>query len=262
MSFKENLLKKIRIKSLASKVMASIGSPGSGAAIDKKSMRDLLKLCGCHCEKKRDIEFYTIKEDDKTPTMLVLDNELAIYKTTPDDVAMRKSPLIKEMANIRNIIKILNDKDVVVSKREESLEIVKREGIKTLDLSFDKSDIDSIAEDGRVAFEIEDAEGVLQSVMLFSELLGYGPPGKPFKILNRTAAGALGLKEDGEIVCGPIVIYDERKNSLKLVDKKIGAYDREKLQLFKNIAAGLKEPTIEGAKVFEYFKKNVMQKGD
>ena len=76
------------------------------------------------------------------------------------------------------------------------------------------------------------------------------------------AAGALNKKENGETVCGPIVVYSETENSLKLIDKKIAAYDRKKIQELQNIAAGVEKPTIEGTKVFEYFKKNIMGKGD
>ena len=53
--------------------------------------------------------------------VLVFDNELALYHSTVDDVALRKSPEWKEMVSIRNVRRILNDQDVVVSKGKESI---------------------------------------------------------------------------------------------------------------------------------------------
>ena len=53
--------------------------------------------------------------------VLVFDNELALYHSTVDDVALRKSPEWKEMVSIRTVRRILNDQDVVVSKGKESI---------------------------------------------------------------------------------------------------------------------------------------------
>jgi len=44
MSFKDNLLKKLRINQLSRTVLASIGSAESGLKIDKDAMRSLLEL--------------------------------------------------------------------------------------------------------------------------------------------------------------------------------------------------------------------------
>jgi hypothetical protein len=44
MSFKENLLTKLRIDSLADKVMASIGPVENGSKVDKEAMRSLLEM--------------------------------------------------------------------------------------------------------------------------------------------------------------------------------------------------------------------------
>ena len=262
MSFKENLLKKIRIKNLAASVLKSIAPSGSGVAIDRESMKELLETGGFPHLKIRDIDFYILENQGDIKTMLALDNELAIYKTTPEDAAMRKSPLINEMVNIRKIIKILSDKDVVVSKREASLTTVADQCIDALYLGFNPSDIDALAQEGRRAFKIEDTDGVAESVAIFSELLGYDPLPKPFKRIHKTVMGAVGRTQSGEMVCGPILIYDERENRLKLVDERIGAWDKERLQWFMSVDAGLEEATLNGVELFQYFKENVVIKGD
>ena len=49
---------------------------------------------------------------------------------------MRKSPTIKEMISIRNAFKIINDKDVKISTKDESLKTIQKECIDLIDLSF------------------------------------------------------------------------------------------------------------------------------
>ena len=124
MSFKENLLNKIEINKIAKKVLNSIGQIGSNRKIDKSAMKSLMEKSPYKFQKARDIEFFVKKNDAGKDKILVLDNELALYNTTVDDMAMRKSPTVKEMLYFRNAIKILNDKDVVVSKREDSLKTI------------------------------------------------------------------------------------------------------------------------------------------
>jgi hypothetical protein len=71
---------------------------------------------------ERDLVLFLETDGPGQTRILVLDNDLSIYNTSVDDVVLRKSPTVKEMVNIRNAIKILNDKDVVTSKKEVSSE--------------------------------------------------------------------------------------------------------------------------------------------
>ncbi|OQY05994.1 MAG: hypothetical protein B6I22_06690 [Desulfobacteraceae bacterium 4572_123] len=116
MSFKENLLKKINIDRTAQKVLNSIGPVGGDLKIDKQRMRSLLEIAAYEFRHVRDLHLYIQTHGPGTGRILVLDNDLAIYNTSIEDVAMRKSPTVKEMISIKNAIRILNDKDVVVSK--------------------------------------------------------------------------------------------------------------------------------------------------
>ena len=152
-SFKENLLKKIKIDQLAAKVIASIGPAESGSKLDKDAMRSLLEMSPYQHQKARDLDLYVEGMDQEPKKILVLDNELPIYRTTIADVAMRKSPLIKEMVNIRNIVKILKDADVKISRKDESVKAIQQVCIERLDLSFDSSDIEEIAKDGQASLE-------------------------------------------------------------------------------------------------------------
>lgn len=260
MSFKENLLKKIKIDKISKNVVDSIGPPDSGRKVDKETMRRLLEMSSYKVRMERDLELYISEVDEEgRGKILVLDNDLATYNTTVEDVAMRKSPTVKEMLNIRNIMKILSDADVVVSKKEESVRTMQKECIEMLDLSFDKSDLDEIEKDGSVSLERGYADGVIECLSLFAELLGYRSAPKAFKISNHKIIGPLTKKKSGELVFGPIVIYSIIHNFIKLIDEQIGSFDKEKIELMYQIAIGNEKASMEGPYVFQYLKEEVIR---
>ena len=80
--------------------------------------RSLLEMSPYRYQKERDLDLFIEKIDGQPDNILVLDNELPIYRTTVEDVVIRKSPYTKEMLRIGNIIKILRDSDVKISRRE------------------------------------------------------------------------------------------------------------------------------------------------
>jgi len=107
MSFKENLLKKIRIDKLADQIISTIGPIDSEKKVDKQAMRTLIEMAPYEMRKERDLELYIKKNGpEEKKRILVLDNDLSIYHTNMEDVALRKSPTVKEMVSIKNIIKI------------------------------------------------------------------------------------------------------------------------------------------------------------
>lgn len=260
MSFKENLLKKIKIDKMTKIVLNSIGPPDSGRKVDKKTMRSLLETGSYQFIQERDLDLYILQEDAGLKRMLVLDNGLAIYNTTVEDVVLRKSPTIKEMLNIRNIIKILNDKDVVLSKREESVKTIQKECIDMLDLSYNESDIEEIEKDGATALEIGDADGVIEALTLFAELLEYSPPPKAMKTGDHHVVGALTKGKNNEDLFGPIVMYSLTYNLLKLIEEQISSLDKGKIELIHQIAIGKEKASKEGHFVFTYLKEAVVLK--
>jgi len=260
MSFKENLLKKIRIKQLARQVLASIGPPESGQKIDKDAMRSLLEMSPYQYQQARDLDLYVETGDGTPDRILVLDNELPIYQTSVEDVLIRKSPYIKEMTKIGNIIKILKDSDVKVSRKEDSVRAVEKECIGPLDLAFDASDIQEMAGEGITALENGYAEGVKESLALFSELLGYQPPPKAFQIRHHEISGALAEKSAGEFIYGPMVIFGLADNSLRLLSDPISSFDKPKVEFFQKVAEGKEKASVEGKEVFNYLANEVLAK--
>ena len=259
MPFKENLLKKIQIDGLAEKVIASWGAPGSGKRIDKDAMRDLLEMSPYSHQKKRDLDLYVAPSEGEKQKILVLDNELPIYITTVDDVVIRKSPYVKEMVSLRNVIKILKDSDVKISIKDESVKTVQKDCINNLDLSYDATDIEDIAKNGVSSLENKYSEGVAESLMLLAELLGYQPPAKVFKIRHCEIFGAVAEGRAGEIQYGPSVIFSRIDNSLMLIKEQIGSFDKQKTDYYRQISAGNEKADLEGKDVFHHLKQTVLK---
>lgn len=255
MSFKANLLKKIQIDDLAAKVIASIGPTDSEKKTDKQSVRELLNMSSYKFHKERDLDLY-ISDNAAKHKLLVLDNDLAIYNSTPQDVGLRKSPTVKEMLNVFNVIKILNDSDVVVCKKEASVKIIQDDCIRALDLSFDTSDIKEIGIDGAASLESGYAKGVIESLSLFAELLGYVPAPKAFQISDNHIIGAV-LKKENHVMFGPIILYNRIHNALRRVQEQISSADKEKIELLHKIASGKEKASQEGAEVFAALRDSV-----
>ncbi|MEW6671647.1 MAG: hypothetical protein AB1427_08080 [Thermodesulfobacteriota bacterium] len=254
MSFKENFLKKIEIDRLAENVQLSLKRQENGPRVDKASMQRLLEIAAYRYERQRDLDLYVKENPAGTLRILVLDNELAVYATTVADVVLRKSPTIKEMLNIRNAIKILNDTDVVVSKKADSVAIVQQECAAALDLSMNRSDLEALAADGRIALEIQDFEGVRESLAIFRKLLEFSPPPRNFSIGPLEVAGRLTTKENGELQFGPAVIYRSADNSLIFIEETVCVPGGQRTDFFLRAAAGKVKTAAEGAAVFQQLK--------
>jgi len=259
MSFKDNLLKKIRINQLSRTVRASIGSAESGLKIDKDVMRSLLEISPYQYQKERDLDLYIQELDSGQSRILVLDNELPIYETTVEDVLIRKSPYTKEMLSIKNIIKILKDSDVKLSRKETSLKTVQKECIDLLDLTYNASDIEAITREGADSLENGYTDGVVESLSLFAELLNYRPPPKAFRIRHHEIFGAVTEKEGGEILFGPVVVFSLINNSLGMIEEEVSSFDKAKIEFFQKVAGGEEKATVEGKEVFRYLKDEVLK---
>ncbi len=255
MSFKNNLLNKIKIDKIAKKVIATIGPPDSSRKVDKKLMRSLLEMSSYSYKRKRDLDLFLKDISADKTEILILDNDLAIYNTSVEDVALRKSPTVKEMISIRNILKILNDTDVVISKKEESVKTIQKECIEMLDFSFDESDLDEIAKDGAASLERGYSDGVIEFLDLFAEILNFSSPPKALKMGHHKVIGKLTQKKNGGILFGPMVIYSIIHNSIELIDKQVGSYEKDKIEFVHQVASGKEKASVEGPKVLQHLRE-------
>ena len=257
MGFRENLLKKIRINQLADIVLSTLGSVDSGKRIDRNAMRQLLEFGDYEYRRERDLDLYILNDGE----ILALDNELKIYHTTVQDIGLRKSPTVKEMVSIKNAIKILNDKDVVVSRKEDTVQRIRKELVEALDLSFNADDIDSMVKDGAEALENGYADGVAEILSLFAELLEFQKAPKAFEAAHCHIWGRLDRSKPGEILFGPVVIFGLMHNDLKMIQNPISNLDGERMKHFQQVAKGESRPDLTGEAVWQALSKAVMQKG-
>ena len=261
MSFKENLLRKITLDGMRRRVLSTLGPVGGGTKIDKNAMRELLSAADFRCTHLRGLELYhsePISHGDVQP-LLVLDNDLAIYRSTAEDVAMRKEPSIKEMISIRNALRILNDSDVVVSRREKSLESVYEDGVAKLDLAFNGEDIKKLAYEGRAALEWKDEASVCETLSLFGELLNLAPELGPFRLDHHDIRGTISTSTKGDELFGPAVVYNRLDGILRWVDERVDPSDKEGVKRFLAKATGSRDADLFGAAVILYLADEVMR---
>ena len=257
MAFKENLRKKIEINDLANRIRSSMGPPDSGRRIDKDLVRKLLAEGVNEKIIARDMELYRLRPQGDRPRLLVLDNDLPIYNTSVEDVVLRKSPLVKEMLNIRNVIKILNDAKVVISKKEASLETLREELVADLDLHFTREDIDDLVYDGRSALANRYADGVLETLRLFADLLAYGLAPKALAVPHNTILGH--WAGAGKRVFGPLVLYDPMHNRLKGIRQPIDLNDPQDMARYEAVVSNTAAPDEEGEEVLKTLGRFVLE---
>jgi hypothetical protein len=261
MSFKENLKKKMLIDTLSRTVSQSIGSPERPWKVDKEAMRRLLSLSPFVLEKRRDLELYFRQLESGIGEILVLDNELPLYgKTTLDDVTLRKSPELKEMISIRNVIKILHQSDVIMSKGRDALRYVRDRALDSLDLRFEEKDIEEMANDGIDALAREDSEAVMETLDLFVELLGYESVPAAALVNDYVMFGSRHEAEGKREAFGPIIMYNDRTNILRLIEGTVHVDDPLEQEVIPRVALGEVEPDAEGDRVFRFLKEAVMKK--
>ena len=262
MGFAENLRRKIDIEEKVRRILGQWGPPGSGRRMDKQIVKELLEEGGFRHEGVRDLDLYFLAEPhpDTPPRILVLDNELPIFDATAEDVAMRRSPTVKEMISIRNAVKILKDTDIRVSKREESLERLRRRLIDALDLSFTEADIAQMADDGKLSLDKDYTDGVRDSLRLFAELLDFQAASRAFQMANFDVYGQAEEGAAGEVRFGPMVLYGIIKNELRLVEETIGNRNPADLEWLGQVAAGKEPASLESGKVFDWMKEQVSKR--
>jgi hypothetical protein len=257
MAYKDNLLKKIKIDRLVRSIASEIGPVDSGKRIDKSSLQQLMHYFPWPHREEREMELYIEDASAGKTRILVLDNDLTLYRTTVDDVVLRKNPTVKEMVSIRNAIKILNDKDVVVSRKEASLKTVQQICIGELDLKYSDEDINAMAEEGKSSLESGYAPGVQESLALFAELLGFVSAPKAFSVKHFDIYGKIDKTPGGEAIFGPLVMFSLVDNTLTCLDTPLRSRDKGRFDLLKAAAAGKEEAVASGNQVFDLMAAKV-----
>ena len=259
MGFRENLRQKIQVNRLADQIRRSMKTADPPQRIDRDALRTLFQMSHYAPRKERDLELY-YREDgqDGRPFIIVLDNELKRYHTGIDDVVLRKSPTLKEMISIRNAIKILNDKDVVVSAKADTLQHLQDEIIAALDLSYTAADIEALANDGREALKNKYSDGIIEVLTLAAELLGWPPVPKAMETAHCHAWGAQKTGAAGAVEVGPIVVFNLMHSRLKMIRNPVNTLDNAALRRFHQMAKGEESAELEGEAVLVELKRLIL----
>jgi hypothetical protein len=258
-TFQENLLRKIELDRLASRVVASIGAADQlPRHIDKESMRSLLELSPYRHLQERDLDLYVKPVEGELKMILVLDNELPIFRSTVKDVVTRRSPRTLEMWKISTIRHILVDSDIKISTRQDSVATVLKDAVAQLDLTYADKDIKDLAREGMAWLAGKETQGVEKILALFAELLGYK---KPPKYLGLDATVCYGIATPGkgkDTVFGPLVLYRPGDNILLWIDKSFSRFDKEQMEFLRAVAGGQASVPVRGDAVFEKLQADVL----
>ena len=260
MSFKENLKAKIGLDGLMLKITSTMRETPGHRRLDKNLTQKLLDMTDFEHLKARDLHLYVRPLEGEIKEVLVFDNELAIYHSTVDDVALRKSPEWKEMFSIKNIRRILNDQDVIVSKGRESLKRIHADALAQLDLSYNREDLEGLIEDVRGGLDQKSLEQIQESFDLFFELVCFQP------------VSLEALEQDIQIFARPKtngttsttledpIFFDEENLLVGLKKGSFSPQSDSDLAWVIQYAQGKRTADLEGVEVLEFLAELALEK--
>jgi hypothetical protein len=242
------------------KLVSTIKENPGEPRLDKVLTRKLIDRTDLEYKKVRDLNLYVRPLEDKIMEVLVLDNALPIFHTTVDDVVLRKSPYWHEMVSIRNIRKIMNDKDVMISKGKESLERLHANALGRLDLTYTRDDLALLMEDARQALEQQSITQIQESLDLFFALLDFEPVS--LGVLEKDLHIFARPKPNGSAVPAfehPI-LFDQEKLSLGLKEGAFSPQSDFDLAWVMRYARGEETADLQGIDVFEFLAELALDK--
>jgi hypothetical protein len=260
MSFKENLKAKIKLDRLLQKLVSTMREPPGKRWLDKVLTQELLDMTDLEQKKVRDLHLYIRALEGEIMEVLVLDNELPIYHTTVADVALRKSPYWQQMFSIRNIRKIMNDQDVIISKGKESLKRLHANALALLDLTYTRDDLTLLLEDARQGLEQKSIARIKESFDLFFELLSFQPVF--LGVLERDLQIFARPKINGGVVPAfeHVILFDEENLSLGLKKGAFSPQSDSDVAWVMQYARGEETADLQGMDVFEFLAELALEK--
>ena len=260
MSFKENLKAKIKLDRLLQKLVSTIKEPPGKWWLDKVLTQELLENTDLEHKKFRDLHLYIRPLEGEIMEVLVFDNELPIYHTTVADVGLRKSPYWQEMFSIRNIRKIMNDKDIIISKGKESLKRLHANALALLDLTYTRDDLTLLLEDARSGLERKSIGQIQESLDLFVDLLDFELLLLNVLELDLQVFARPGHKNGPVPAFEHLILFDEETLSLGL---KKGAFSPENgfdLAWVMQYVRSEEPPDLTGIDVFKFLVELALEK--
>jgi hypothetical protein len=260
MSFKENLKSKIKADRLLRKLVSTMKEPPGKWWVDQALIQELVDMTDLEHKKFRDLHLYIRPLEGEIMEVLVFDNELAIYHATVADVGLRKSPFWQEMFSIRNIKKIMNHHDVLVSKGKESLKRIHANALALLDLTYRQDDLALLLEDAHSGLERKSIDQIEESLDLFVDILDFEPLfldvlDQDLKIFARPKLnnGVVSTFEH-------LILFDEETLSLGLKKGDFSPQNDLDLAWVMQYARGEKSADLKGMDVFNFLAELALEK--
>jgi hypothetical protein len=175
-------------------------------------------------------------------------------------VALRKSPLWQEMISIRNIKKIMNHHDVLVSKGKESLKRIHANALALLDLTYTRDDLMLLLEDARNGLERKSIEDVQESLDLFVDLLDFQP--LLLDVLERDLQVFARPVHKDDALPGfeHLILFDKKTLSLGLKKGAFSPEDDLDLAWVMQYARGEKSADFKDVDVFQFLAELAFEK--
>lgn len=259
MSLKESLRSKMRIDKLAKQIIATMRETPGDRKLNQEATRLLLQMTDYVYSKIRGLHLYVGHTEEGRQEVVVLDNELPIYHTAVADVAMRRAPRWKEMVSIRNIRKVLNDTDILVSRGKASIQRIQARATAQLDLSCTRGELELLVKDATAAIAARSAEQVQEVLQMFFELLSY-------KMLNMDVVPAhlqtFAMAESRETAAESyenLIWFDPEKPQVKLLKGRFSPRSDLDIARLLHCVAGEKPATLEDAAVFAFLAELAVQ---
>ena len=260
MSFKENLKAKIKLDRIFQSLVSTVREPPGRRWLDKELAKELLARTDFEHKKVRDLHLYIRPLKGEIMEVAVLDNELPIYHTTVDDVTLRKSPYWQQMFSIRNVRKIMNDHDVIVSKGKESLKRLHASALALLDLTYTRDDLALLVEDGRRGLEKNSISEIQESLDLFFELLDF--QSLSLEVLEPHFQSFARPKVNGGVVPAfeHLVLFNEENCSLGLKKGAFSPQNDSDLAWVLQRARGEERADLQDTEVLEFLAELAVPK--
>ena len=210
--------------------------------------------------KVRGLQLYLRPLGRENSVIVVFDNELAIYHSTVEDIALRRSPYWQEVFSIRNLKKIMNDKDVIISKGRESLKRLHANAVELLDLTYTRDDLLLLLEDGRNGLENQSITQVQESLDLFVALLNFQPVS--FGSLTHNLHIYAGIKLNGGKLhtFEPLILFDEEMFYLGIYKGAFKPRNDGELAWFIKYTMKKEQVDLKGIDVFKFLAELALEK--
>ncbi len=129
-----------------------------------------------------------------------------------------------------------------------------------LDLRYEKSDIEEMADEGIDALARANSEAVLETLGLFVEVLGYDSVPAEVLVNDCVMFGASHSSEGLGEAFGPIVMYNDKTNILRLIKERVSVGDSTERDIIPGVALGEVKPGAEDRDVFIFLTEKVLER--